>query len=312
MAAISRENTDKTIQANKDMANLAYQRDMEQWNRANLYNAPQAQMGRLKAAGLNPMLVYGSGTVAGQSAGQSPTMHVPEQNYAYQAKQMPQVDMSFMQQAQNLRLGRAQINNVEANTQATKQSTANEAIKNALLEIDKMFYEKEKKANLTKSESDAIFADRKNLMGLLMQSAQKAAVTQGTDINAAMFPYDLAFKKGSIRQQNEQIKALELGNKNIPLSGELTQAQTAASRAGTLSTEQQTKLLKLQGKLQNQDLIQKEWENWLRTQGVAPGEGPQQKATREVSRFLDYLFKKHTTSTGQYKKVNGKWQYVTD
>lgn len=32
------------------------------WNMQNEYNSPQAQMARLKAAGLNPMLVYGSGS----------------------------------------------------------------------------------------------------------------------------------------------------------------------------------------------------------------------------------------------------------
>ena len=35
--------------------------NLEQWNRENAYNLPTAQMARLKAAGLNPNLVYGSG-----------------------------------------------------------------------------------------------------------------------------------------------------------------------------------------------------------------------------------------------------------
>lgn len=37
------------------------------WNMQNEYNSPVAQMQRLKEAGLNPMLVYGSGSVDGNS-----------------------------------------------------------------------------------------------------------------------------------------------------------------------------------------------------------------------------------------------------
>ncbi len=45
--------------------------NLEQWNRENEYNLPTAQMARLKAAGLNPNLVYGSGG-ASTTAAQSP------------------------------------------------------------------------------------------------------------------------------------------------------------------------------------------------------------------------------------------------
>lgn len=42
------------------------------WNRQNEYNDPSAQMERLKAAGLNPHMVYGNGAV-GNSAGSAPS-----------------------------------------------------------------------------------------------------------------------------------------------------------------------------------------------------------------------------------------------
>ena len=45
--------------------------NLEQWYRENEYNLPTAQMARLKAAGLNPNLVYGSGG-ASTTAAQSP------------------------------------------------------------------------------------------------------------------------------------------------------------------------------------------------------------------------------------------------
>lgn len=41
---------------------------LSDWAMQNEYNSPQAQMQRLKAAGLNPNMVYGSGTVAGNAS----------------------------------------------------------------------------------------------------------------------------------------------------------------------------------------------------------------------------------------------------
>lgn len=51
----------QTIQAQKDQAEYAYSKDLEQWERSNAYNAPTEQMARLRDAGLNPAMIYGSG-----------------------------------------------------------------------------------------------------------------------------------------------------------------------------------------------------------------------------------------------------------
>lgn len=45
---------------NKSMAQYQNAENLKQWNRQNAYNDPSAQMARLKAAGLNPNLVYGT------------------------------------------------------------------------------------------------------------------------------------------------------------------------------------------------------------------------------------------------------------
>lgn len=51
-------------QSQQDDANRAA---MASWNLMNDYNHPLQQMARLKAAGLNPLLVYGSGSVTGNT-----------------------------------------------------------------------------------------------------------------------------------------------------------------------------------------------------------------------------------------------------
>ena len=51
-----------------------HQRNIEMWNMENDYNSPKAQMERLNAAGLSPMLAYSSGNVGGMSSSSSPKL----------------------------------------------------------------------------------------------------------------------------------------------------------------------------------------------------------------------------------------------
>ena len=53
----------------KDDSKQAFERNIAAWSMNNAYNDPAQQMMRLKAAGLNPNLVYGSGSVAGNTSG---------------------------------------------------------------------------------------------------------------------------------------------------------------------------------------------------------------------------------------------------
>lgn len=110
-ADVQRENTDKTIAANKAMAEYQYSKDLEMWNRGNVYNNPMEQMKRLKAAGLNPNMVYGSGSAAGMAAGQLPKYNAPtvDYNYVPPLQNIP----GLISQFQDFRLRGAQIRNTE-------------------------------------------------------------------------------------------------------------------------------------------------------------------------------------------------------
>lgn len=88
-AKVSKRNTDRTIQANWDLANLKYRKDLEQWYRENEYNAPDEQMRRLRNAGLNPNLVYGTGTVTGNTTTSGPRFDRPDVEYNYEPFQFP-------------------------------------------------------------------------------------------------------------------------------------------------------------------------------------------------------------------------------
>lgn len=88
---------------NEQLIKEQNQWNLEQWQRENFYNSPQQQMLRLKAAGLNPNLMYGNGAGSLLSA-PSPTIQASR-------TEAPQVDPLAM----------AQINNLKADT-AEKES----------------------------------------------------------------------------------------------------------------------------------------------------------------------------------------------
>lgn len=123
---VSRENTDKTIAAQKAEAELAYQRSVEMWNMQNVYNSPESQMNRFKAAGLNPHLIYGQGS-AGNASG-TPQYHPADMQYRYEApayghavqSSLPTL-MAVGTWMQNMKLSQAELESKSTNTEKTRQ-----------------------------------------------------------------------------------------------------------------------------------------------------------------------------------------------
>lgn len=87
----AKRNTDKTIQANKELAEYAYDKNLEMWHLQNEYNSPEQQMARFGKAGLNPNLIYGKGTPG--NATQLPKYNAPRVDYNYKPpiEQMDQI-----------------------------------------------------------------------------------------------------------------------------------------------------------------------------------------------------------------------------
>lgn len=113
-------NTDKTNQSNRELAEYAYSKDLEMWNKTNEYNLPSSQMARLKEAGLNPNLIYGSGGATTQAA-QMPKYNAPTMNYNYK----PAVDpLQALGAFQNIALQNAQLDNMKAQRDNVEADTA--------------------------------------------------------------------------------------------------------------------------------------------------------------------------------------------
>lgn len=89
-------------------------RDKKMWDLQNAYNSPEAQMERLKKAGLNPNLVYGSGNVVGNSSGSRPITNVPNVVVPDIADIMSKTQMNYLRAAQEA-LTRKNIEVAETN-----------------------------------------------------------------------------------------------------------------------------------------------------------------------------------------------------
>lgn len=163
----------KTNKANMELAKYqnewqtqenekAYQRNLQMWNLQNAYNSPTQQMARLRSAGLNPNLVYGSG-VTGNSAGSTPQ---------YQPADVKRAELSpYRGWNQGLtdavsnflayRSNRAQVENMEAQNSLIRQQTATEATRQANIA-----------ASTARSEFDLSQANRLKDVSVSMAEAQ--------------------------------------------------------------------------------------------------------------------------------------------
>jgi hypothetical protein len=130
-AQLSRYNTDQTIKAQKEMADLKWQRDKEMWNMQNAYNTPQAQMDRFEAAGLNRNLIYGQGSHGNST--QLPQYSDVKPEFNYKANQW----ITTLSQYQDFKFKQAQIDNVNAQTKQTNTITGLKAIESYVKENTK-------------------------------------------------------------------------------------------------------------------------------------------------------------------------------
>lgn len=102
---------EKNREYNLKLAQMQNQWNIEQWQRENDYNSPIAQVQRLRAAGLNPDLLYGGG-VSNTSAS-SPPMTAGAPSSPTQLVGMPHSVDDYL----DAKLKQAQIDNINADTE---------------------------------------------------------------------------------------------------------------------------------------------------------------------------------------------------
>lgn len=108
--ASQKKRNEREFQRNKEMADYKQKQDIEMWQMQNEYNNPSNQMERLRQAGLNPNMVYGSGKAAGNTSSQLPAYSQVKARYDYDPviKELP----NMLSMYQDYRLKQGQIDNL--------------------------------------------------------------------------------------------------------------------------------------------------------------------------------------------------------
>lgn len=117
--------------ANMELAKYQYSQEQAMWNQQNAYNDPSSQMARLRNAGLNPNMIYGSGSSgASGNATQLPKYNAP----TLQPEFAPLSGVpEMLSMYQNFQMKQAQINNLKATNENIQTRTANEALQAPIL-----------------------------------------------------------------------------------------------------------------------------------------------------------------------------------
>lgn len=198
--------------ANRENERLAKEQrnwSEKMWHEQNAYNHPQMQMARLKAAGLNPNLVYGSGSVIGTAG--------DVKGYDRSESKNVQEGFNAFSQFNQLRNLNAQINNIEAQTQTQKQL----AIKAAYESLNTAVNTKQKTFDLGLS---------KDLRDTNVQAAQANAYTAVENARKANLQTEFALKtqnpriqlvKTQVHKALEDLKGQQLLNRLRQLEGNL-------------------------------------------------------------------------------------------
>lgn len=152
----SGKNVQAQIQANKELAQYQYSKDLEMWNRQNEYNSPSEAMERFREAGINPNLVVEGASSWGQ-AKEMPKYQSVTADYTKVQNKMAAV-MQTLGMFNDFRLKNAQVSNMNAvSRSANAKASLDEMRKEVLSGIStgkRYEWDKEKNKYVTSYDYD--------------------------------------------------------------------------------------------------------------------------------------------------------------
>lgn len=263
----------KTRKWNEKMYATQRQDALADWNMQNEYNSPEQQMARLKAAGLNPHLVYGNGAEA-MSGSQPRSASVESWK-----PQPAEFDLGGAAQAgiaayTDTSLKAAQTDNYKAQTEVLGQDAVLKAIQAFATDIggQKTAFELEQ-------------AKKLQGVSLEMASEQLRKLRTDTDINLDTNERNKALTATSLEKSAEEILNIR--------------AQKASTDTQRQATQQQIELLKKDGVLKDLDIQ-------MRKMGIQPNDPA---VIRFLQRTID-LSPEKIRQAG--KELLKRWNGVTD
>lgn len=240
----------KMWEANKRVALQQWNREaawnLKHWHRQNEYNLPIHQMQRMKDAGLNPHLMYGKGTPGNAAPMGAPSGKVPN---APQAANVVRGIKAFGDFA-DTSVKNAQTNNLEANTNVSKQEAilkavqaANEAIKGKKSKLDYGIAKELRetsinaaKTNLEKlshetkrSEAEAIFSHKSKDARVEKIKQELRNLIEENNIRKmrkSLMKWELELKEYNLTPQDNALLRLIHYLRNKTVSGKVKDAAT--------------------------------------------------------------------------------------
>lgn len=218
------------------------------WNMQNDYNSPAAQMQRLKAAGLNPNLVYGNGTAVttAQSAprSSSPQSYTPtapkldltgigssiiDGLHAAQIKAQTDNTTAATDVAkQQMALIAAQTAATVANTFRTGVGTEQDAFNLQQAKANALVSLEQSKANLAKTQADTTVTLAANERAKAMQESTLALQAQ----QIAKMRVEQANIKQSTAESKQRVLAIQQNIENAAKDGTLKQLEINLKNLG--------------------------------------------------------------------------------
>lgn len=146
----------------KNRQNLANKQNVEFWKMQNAYNTPKAQMGRLTDAGLNPNLIYGSGSANTGVAGSI----APSKASPYNIQNPIPLQASLLQSQINLNNSNANKNNVQADSVGGLLPGRKEELnfKNQLASVKLQIQSQTKSAQVKTIQNSSLQSDFNNII----------------------------------------------------------------------------------------------------------------------------------------------------
>lgn len=142
-----RSNIDRQTAANRRLMQWQHDRNWDLLQDERAYSSPEAQMARLKKAGLNPNLVYGSGgSASGGTPTSKPTGAIPTDVTMPSPVNLPAMIGAY----QDFQLKKAQTDQIRASEAMTRAKTVTEAARNVDL------IARGKKAGFEASKAEAL------------------------------------------------------------------------------------------------------------------------------------------------------------
>lgn len=180
------EMTEKQNAFNAEQAQIAYERSRElydyQFGKEASYNHPLAQMQRMKAAGLNPALMYGSGVGDAGSVSAAPSGVGAATAASPSPPQMSDFFSPAIQSAMNVAstlskigVNKSQRQNLDANTDLTKNNS-----KKVQKETETLVFNLEK---MLPAQYRGVIADVKKTLSD-MQISQRVSTAQISELQA--------------------------------------------------------------------------------------------------------------------------------